>query len=73
MGLTLRYTQHVQSGSFLDQAGQKQLAPGETQHLNTCFWTAGQLSFFSESTYSTTKPFTSTLSDNPVDATVFLY
>ena len=39
----------------------------------TCFWTASQLSFFSESTYSTTKPFTSTLSDNPVDATVFLY
>ena len=40
MRLTLCYTQHVQSGSFLDQAGQKQLAAGETQHLQHVF---GQL------------------------------
>ena len=39
-GLTLRQTQHVQSGSFLDQTGQKQLAAGETQHLQHVF---GQL------------------------------
>ena len=26
MGLTLGHTQHVQSGSFLDRTGQKQLA-----------------------------------------------
>ena len=33
MGLTLSHTQHAQSGSFLDQTSQKQLAAGETQHL----------------------------------------
>jgi len=45
MGLTLCQTQHVQSGSFLDQTGQKQLAAGGNSTPTTCFWTASPLSF----------------------------